>query len=95
MLFCFFFLVLLAQKNLIAIFFYNFSCSSCADEFSRHFVCGKSLQVAVFFHRKKFSEKKFLADFFPEVKKPCAEISSENENCGFPQNMRRNGSTEK
>ena len=40
----------------------------------------------VFFPRKKiFNEKKSLADFFPEVKKPCAEISSENENCGFPQ----------
>ena len=84
--FLLFFLVLLAQKNIIAIFFYNFSCSSCAGEFGRHFVCGKSLQVAFFFKGKKFlTKKKLLSDFFPEVKKPCAEISSENENCGFPQ----------
>ena len=32
-----------------------------------------------------FIEKKLLADFFLEVEKPRAEISRENENCGFPQ----------
>ena len=57
--FHFFFLVLLAH-NLFAIFFYNFSCSSCAGEFSRHFVCGKSLHIAVvFFHGKKLFEDIF------------------------------------
>ena len=40
----FFFLrALLVQKNLVDIFFYNFYDSSRAGEFSRHFVCRKSL----------------------------------------------------
>ena len=67
-------------------------CSSCAGEFSRHFVCGKLLHGTVFFfHRKKiFNEKKFfLRIFFPEVGKPSTEISRENKNCGFPQKCGR------
>ena len=85
------FLVLLAQKNLVTIFFSKIFCSSCAGEFSRHFVCGKSLHGTVFFfHGKKFLTKKiFFEDFFPEVGKPSTEISRENKNCGFPQKCGR------
>ena len=49
----FFFLVLLEQKNLLAIFFYKFFCSSRAGEFSRHLICGKLLYEADFFFKGK------------------------------------------
>ena len=74
----------------------KFFCSSCAGEFSRHFVCGKSLHGTVFFcvffftEKKFFYEKKiFLRIFFPEVGKPSTEISREYKNCGFPQKCGR------
>ena len=64
---------------------------SCAGEFGRHFVCGKSLHGTVFFPTAKnfFTKKNFFEDFFPQVGKPSTEISRENKNCGFPQKCGR------
>ena len=66
----FFFLVLLAQKNLFAISFYNFSCSSFAGEFRRHFVCANRYKKQFFCQRKKkfLSKKNCWRIFFLKLK---------------------------
>ena len=81
---CCFFLDLLARKNLVAIFSYNFYYSPCTGEFSRLFVGRKSLHKTGFFPR----EKSFSADFFFEVEKPSAEIPRE-----ISAKMQKTGST--
>ena len=88
--FYYFFLVLLAQKNLIAIFFYNFSCSSCAGEFSRHFVCGKSLHVAVLFQRKKnFNGNNYLRIFFLKLKNHVLRFPGRTKIAVFRKNAEK------
>ena len=91
--FSFYFLVLLAQKNMFAIFLYNFSCSSCVGEFSRHFVCRKLLHVAgFFFHGKKFLRKKIFAVFSPWNWKTMWDFQRERKLRNSAK-MRKNGST--
>ena len=82
----FFFLSCSPCAEFVCHFLLQIPCS-CAGEFSRHFVSGKSLHVPVFFFHGKifFTKKKIFEDFFPEVEKPCVEISKKNKNCRFPQ----------
>ena len=71
-----FFLVLLAHKNLIAIFIYNFSCSSCAGDFSPHFNAENCDTKQGFFPQKK----NFLRIFFHEVEKTkCTDFQREQK----------------
>ena len=87
----FFFSRFLAQKNLIAIFFYNFSWSSCAGEFSHHFVCGKSLHVAVFFPWKKISDEKknYLQIFFLKFKNHVLRFTVRAKIADFRKNAEK------
>ena len=72
-------------------------CSSCAGEFSRHFVCGKSLHgtvVVVFFHGKKiFNEKKFFGGFFSSSWKTKYRNFQGEQKLRISAKMRKIGST--
>ena len=66
-------------------------CSSCAGEFSRHFVCGKSLHgtvVVFFFHGKKFfNEKKFfLRIFFLKLENQVQKFPGRTKIADFRKN---------
>ena len=90
------FLVLLAQKNLVTIFFSKIFCSSCAGEFSRHFVCGKSLHGTVFFFSRKtiLNEKNFFWGFFSWSWKTKYRNFQGEQKLRISAKMRKIGSTD-
>ena len=77
----FLFLVLLAQKNLFAIFFSITFLVLLAQVSSAAILFAENRYTKqFFFHRKKILTKKnCLRIFFPEVEKSCAEISREQK----------------
>ena len=68
----------------------NFFCSSCAGEFSRHFVCGKSLHgtgfFCVFFSRKKIFRNFFWGFFLLKLENQVQKFPGSTKIADFRKN---------